>query len=54
MLKFPSDEIDMVLQHVGVEPTQVRSRCLAFLGNFVVDVDWAKCDCGRVRNRGAS
>ena len=27
--------LDMVLQHVGVEPTQEGSRCPTFRGNFV-------------------
>ena len=38
-VEVPSNEINMVLQHVGVEPTQKGSRCITFLGDFVVDMD---------------
>ena len=38
-VKVPSNEINMVLQHVGVESTPEGSRCVTFLGNFVVDMD---------------
>ena len=38
-VRVPSNEIDVVLQHVGVEPTQEGSGCITFLGNFVVDMD---------------
>ena len=40
-----------MLHHVGIDTTQQGRRCVTFLGNFVVDVDRAKRDCGRVRSR---
>ena len=47
----PSNEINAVLQHVGVEPTQEGSRCITFLGDFVLDVNSAECDCGSPQQR---
>ena len=47
----PSNEINAVLQHAGVEPTQEGSRCITFLGDFVLDVNSAKCDCGSPQQR---
>ena len=41
-----ADEVNFVLHHVSMETTQKGCRCVTFLGNFVVDVERAKRDCG--------
>ena len=38
-VEVTADEVDIVLHHVSMKPMQERSRCVAFLSNFVVNVD---------------
>ena len=41
-VEVPSNEVNFVPHHVGMETTQKGCRCVTFLGDFVVDVNRAK------------
>ena len=48
-VEVPPNEIDVVLSHVCVEPSEQSSGSVTFLGHNIVDVHRAKCDswCSR-------